>query len=63
MNAVVDAPLEYGIRLATRPDLISSTKVCAFLVDYRRHSHDAFLLLLNIIATFQGGGSQMLSRR
>src|SRR5712691_5507424 len=25
---------------------------CAFLVDYRRHSHDAFLLLLNVVATF-----------
>jgi hypothetical protein len=24
----------------------------AFLVDYRRHSHDAFLLLLNIVASF-----------
>jgi hypothetical protein len=34
---------------------------CAFLVDYRRHSHDAFFLLLSIVATFHTEGSQMLS--
>src|SRR5438270_12590259 len=34
---------------------------CAFLVDYRRHSHDAFFLLLSIVATFRTEGSQMLS--
>ena len=33
------------------------------IIGMRRHSHDAFLLLLNIIATFLGVlvGSQMLS--
>src|SRR5207244_12980462 len=34
---------------------------CACLVDYRRHSNDAFFLLLSIVATFHTEGSQMLS--
>ena len=35
---------------------------CPFLVDYRRHSHDASLLLLNIVATHSCRRGSQLSR-